>query len=412
MGSEAKTLGERIRTLRKMRQMTVGALAAEVNISRSYLEKIENGSRTPPNALIIRLAKALDVGPERLHGQPYFNHAESEERVQAIIPPLRRIMLTYDSPDDLQVEPRPLQVLAVETEHVSRMRRDGAYAPMGPLLPPLLTELTHVALGSSGREREKAFGLLARAYRAANSLAHKLGYHDLSVTAIERVRWAADRSADPLMQITADYLKAGAMIRVGTFSSARQLLERLAEQVERLAPEGSMTEQQLAVQGAVLLKLAILEARDGHPERAAQYLHEAETAAAFGGNRDTDFYEMSFGPTNTRIHKVAVLIDSGDAEQALARIREWGEQQGREEWELPGGFPAERTSHHYIDVAAAKLTVGDRRGSFASLQIARQISPVHTRFHPTTRHTVAALARLERHSSETVAGYARWAGAI
>ncbi|MFI2078451.1 helix-turn-helix domain-containing protein [Streptomyces triculaminicus] len=407
--STTSHIGERIRELRKIRQLTVRQLAGKVSVSTSLMEKIEAGNRNPAPGLIAQIARALRVGPDRITGQPYMNGAETEEQAQAVIPELRRILLTYDNPDDLVVAPRPLGVLAAEMDHVTQMRQDGQYVPMGPLLPGLLSELTHVALGSSGREQQQAFGWLARGYRATNSLAHKLGYHDLSFTAIERVRWAADQSGDPLMQVTSAYLKAGAMVRMGSYSSARRVLEGLTEEIERLAPEQCLSEAHLALQGAALLKLAILEARDGHPERAQARLDDARGCAALL-RQDTTHYEMSFGPTNVRIHEVATLIDSGDTEQALARLRAWGAEQDRDEWEVPDTLAGERVSHHYIDVAAARLAEGDRAGSYRDLLHARRVSPNHSRFHPTLRSTAATLVRLDRQQDDSIAGLARWAG--
>lgn len=407
--SDSTHIGRRIREVRKMRQLTVRQLAARVAISVSALEKYERGDRTPATGLVAQIARALKVGPERLHGQPFLNGAETEDQVQAVIPDLRRILLTYDSPDDLIAPARPLPVLAAEMDHVAQMRQDGRYVPMGPLLPGLLAELTHRAFTTTGHEQERAYWWLARAYRATNSLAHKLGYHDLSLTAVERVHWAADRSGDPLMQVTGAYLRAGAMLRLGSLGSARRILEGLAAEIEHLSPEESMPEAQTALQGAVLLKLAILEARDGRPEAAWQRLDEARACARLLRG-DTSHYEMSFGPTNVRIHEVAALIDSGDTKQALAKLREWGAEQDREEWELPDALVAERASHHHIDVAAARLAAGDRTGAHRDLMQARRLSPNHTRFHPTVRHTAAALVRLDRHHDDSIAGFARWAG--
>ncbi|MFJ5117903.1 MULTISPECIES: helix-turn-helix domain-containing protein [unclassified Kitasatospora] len=402
-------IGDRIREHRKIRHMTVRELAGKVNISPSTLEKYEAGSRNPSSGLLVRLAKALAVGPERLTGQPFVNGAESDEQVQAIIPELRRIMLTYNSPDDLDAAPRPLPVLAAETRQVAQMRQDGAYVPMAPLLPSLLSELTHVALSTSGRDQAEAFGWLARGYRAANSLSHKLGYHDLSLTAIDRVHWAADRSGESLLQVTAAYLRAGAMLRTGSFSSARRILTALVDEVERLAPEQCPTTAHNAVTGALYLKLAVLEARDRQPDRSAHYLAEARVLARWVGG-DTDVMELSFGPSNVGIHEVAALIDTGDTEQALARLREWGDPQGKEEWALPTGLAAERVSHHHIDVASARLAEGDRVRAFASLKSARRAAPNHTRFHPSVRATAATLVRVDRHATDEITAFAKWAG--
>ena len=403
-------IGERIRTMRKIRHLSVRQLAAKALISTSLLEKIECGDRNPSPALVVALAKALAVGPEILHGQPYYNSTESDEQIQAVIPDLRRVLATYDNPDDLETGPRPLEILAQETAQVSKLRQDASYVRMGSLLPGLLAELGHTALESTGDEQLRAYWWLARGYRAANSLAHKLGHHDLSATALERFRWAADRSRDPHMQVTASYLRAGMLVRLGAFGSARRILNGLLGEIDHLAPEGSYTDELVALRGAVQLKLAMVEVRDGETDRAGVLLDEAAETAAIGGNRDTDLYEMAFGPTNVRIHRVAALIDGGTADEALARLAEWGDEQGLPEWELPAGLVAERASHHHIDVAAAKLLQGDRVGSFSSLRQARELAPAHTRFHPTVRHTAERLVHADRSADESLVAFAAWAG--
>jgi hypothetical protein len=75
------------------------------------------------------------------------------------------------------------------------------YAKLAGLLPGLITGLTVTALGSAGHAQEQAFGLLALAYRAADAIADKHGRHDMSGRATELIRWAAARSADPLLEM-------------------------------------------------------------------------------------------------------------------------------------------------------------------------------------------------------------------
>lgn len=403
------SIGENIRTWRKMRNFTVRQLAAKATISVSSLQKYESGDRNPVPAVVAALARALSVGPEVLNGQPYFNSTEADERIQAVIPDLRRVLATYDSPDALMVPSRPLQVLAAETERVSRMRQNAAYVTMGHVLPALLSELTHAALENGGEDQKEAFWWLARGYRAANSLAHKLGYSDLSNTALERFRWAADQSGDLHMQVTAAYLRAGMLLRLGAFDSARRILSGLIREIDRLAPEESLTEPLTALRGAVMLKLAVVEARDGRQDAAGVLLDEAAEVATLHGGRDTDHYEMAFGPTNVLIHRFSILAEE-DAEQALARLEEWASEQRQSEWVLPVGIAAERSSHHYIDVAAAQLARADRGASFASLKRAQALAPAHTRFHPSVRHTAESLVRADRTDSSDLAAFARWVG--
>lgn len=403
MADDAKELGERIRAARKMRGFSVRQLAEMVNVSIPTLEKYEGGTRNPSNRMIVDLAKALHVGPERLNGQPYMNSAESEDGVQAVIPDLRRVLWTYDSPEESELAPRPLEVLAAEMEHICQMRRDCQYVPMGPLLPSLLTELSQVALSSTGEAQERAYWWLALGYRAANSLSHKLGYHDLSMTAIERVRWAADRSGDPFMSIVAEYLLLGALLRQGTWAPANRLLNELEGRVRSEVAGGRWDNTSRGLLGSIVLKRVALLARQGDVDGAMRGIEEAEEISAASANLDGVYYETSFGPSNVKIHEVHALLETGNPSVAVQQARDFVP---------PPDLPGERRSHHFIDLAAAQLANGDREGSFKSLQEARRISPLHTRFHPSVRHTSATLVRLDRNQHDTVAGFARWTGGI
>ncbi|MGI5339716.1 helix-turn-helix domain-containing protein [Streptomyces sp. CA-181903] len=402
------TPGDRIRIARRARHLSAAQLARRVAISPSYVQKLESGKRKPSPTLLAALAKALHLGPEALTGEPYYGEPEGEDGVRAVLPELRRLLLCYDSPDALDVAPRPLPVLASEVDQVAALRRDARYAPMGPLLPPVLTELTHIALDARGAEREEAFRQLVRAYRAVNSLAHKTGHPDLSHTALERVRWAADRSDDPLARITAGYLVAGAMLRQGAHAPARRKLLALREELKRLVSDVPAADAH-AVDGALLLKLAVLEARENDPERAEARLRDAEEVARAAGGRDLPAYELSFGPTNIRIHRLHTVIGTGDTERALAWLAEWAPVPGGE-WAPPATTAGERSSHHYIDVASAKLAAGDRTGAFSCLRQARRIAPNHTRFHPSVRETTAALLRMDASPSNELVSFGSWAG--
>jgi transcriptional regulator with XRE-family HTH domain len=403
-------VGANIRTARKMRGMTLQQLADATHISVASLEKYESGGRNPSTRAVLDIAKALRVGTDQLNGQPYMNGTEADDGVQAVIPDLRRIMLTYDAPEDLPARPRSLPELEAELERVSAMRRDGQYVPMGQMLPQLLTELTHTALDAApGREQEQAYWLLARAYRAANSLAHKLGYHDLSMTAIERVRWAAARSGDPLMDVIGGYLLLGAMLRQGAWRPATRLMTRLETQVHQIA-SGQWDDQTRGMLGSVVLKRAAARARQGDIDGSMRAIEEAEEIAAACGGRDLVVHETAFGPSNIRIHEVHSLLEIGDAVTAVARAQAPLGDSGAP-FEPPADLPGERRSHHFIDLAAAQLATGDRSGALASLQEAKSIAPNHTRFHPTVRSTAATLVRTSR-TDEQAAAFARWAGAI
>jgi len=60
-------LGEKLRTLRKQRGLTLRELALELNTnSYSYLGKIETGKRTPSAKMIFKIAKFFGVSTDQL----------------------------------------------------------------------------------------------------------------------------------------------------------------------------------------------------------------------------------------------------------------------------------------------------------------------------------------------------------
>ena len=58
-------LGSKLRSLRKLREMTVEELAQRSGVSRSYITNIENGRKTEVSTRIIdALASALGINPD------------------------------------------------------------------------------------------------------------------------------------------------------------------------------------------------------------------------------------------------------------------------------------------------------------------------------------------------------------
>jgi hypothetical protein len=76
------------------------------------------------------------------------------------------------------------------------------------------------------------------------------------------------------------------------------------------------TVEELSLYGAMNLVQAVINAHESHRSRAREYLAEAErTANRIGADR-SDF-DTEFGPTNVRLHRVAVAVVLGDAGEAL-----------------------------------------------------------------------------------------------
>src|SRR5581483_5197516 len=60
-GDLARLVGDRLRTVRKERGLSVGALAAAADIGKGSLSEIENGARNPTLGTLYALAGALGV---------------------------------------------------------------------------------------------------------------------------------------------------------------------------------------------------------------------------------------------------------------------------------------------------------------------------------------------------------------
>jgi hypothetical protein len=144
----------------------------------------------------------------------------------------------------------------------------------------------------------------------------------------------------------------------------------------------------------------VLAAKNGDARLARTHLSIASTAAGVIGE-DREYYYTSFGPSNCKIHEVAAMVELHDGPAALAAARDWAP---------PAGLPAERASHHFIDLARAQVWERDHSGAVESLLAARRIAPQHTRSHPYAKTCVeTVLHRASRRPPDTL-GLATWLG--
>ncbi|MCW2913129.1 MAG: helix-turn-helix domain protein [Actinomycetia bacterium] len=389
--SSSNEIGRRIAAARTARRMTQPALAAAAHVSLSTLRKAEQGSRPVSERLLYALADALDVDPDRLTGK----RAHTDSRVHATIPAVRTAVDTYDLPDDGPVRSLPHLHTAVAT--ATRQRLSSQYTRISETAPELLAELTRAVHSSTGAEQEDAAALLAAAYRAADAVAYKYGYYDLSARLVELMRWAAALSGDPVLTATAAY------VRTEIFFASRNLAPGLrALEAATSAMPPPVTVPARAALGALHMRAAVVAARlledrgtvDDHL-RNARRLADQVSEGIYNGT--------AFGPASMRIHEVSVAVELGDGSRAVEVAGSWAP---------PRELPAERRSHYYIDLSRAQLWVGLRDEAFQSLHTARQIAPQHVREHPYVRDTLATLLRLHLAPAQALVSYAEWARAI
>lgn len=312
--------------------------------------------------------------------------------IHAAIPRLRRALDRLDLPDDGPT--RAPNDLHGEIVRASDDRLQSRYGDLARRLPDLIAELARAGQLGDAAGRRHAATLLTLALRAADGVAFKFGYLDLSARLIDLMRSAAQIAEDPLLLAAVAYVRTETFFATGDLETAARALELAADQVPDLGTTSSS-----AAFGALHMRAAVVAGRAGKADLAADHLREAGRAA---GNVPEGIYVgTAFGPASLRIHELAVAVELRDPlgiERAAS-------------WHPPAGLPAERRSHYFIDLARAQLTLGRHEDAYVCLQAARQAAPEHTRTHPQVRQSLSALLRTHSGPSAGLLDLAAWARA-
>jgi len=380
--------GQAIASARKARGLTQSELARQAAISLSLLRKIERGARPLTPGIRATLDAVLARVP-----RPADNEA-APERIAAALPQLREVMDAYDIPPELPYAVRPLTELRRMTSSATARRLSSEYAKLAGILPGLITDLTATALSSAGHEQERAFALLALAYRAADAIADKHGRQDMSGRATELIRWAAARSADPQLEMMSTYVRAELFFSGQHARSGLRMIDSVT------APAPAVSDAPLlAMRGALCMRAAVLAARARMPDEAADRMAEAQAIAR--QVPDGVYHGTAFGPASVRVHDLALAVEIGDVGRAIRLAGQW---------QPSHALPAERRSHFHIEAARAYCWAGNREQAVAALLEARRAAPQHTRCNPDVIETIRVLIRGSRKPPPSLLQLANWVG--
>ncbi|MGA5756820.1 helix-turn-helix domain-containing protein [Nonomuraea bangladeshensis] len=380
--------GDRIAAIRSTRRMTQSDLARAANVSLSMIRKLEQGSRNPGDTVLDAIATALGVDPSRLlHGT-----SRTDSRVHGAIPLLRRAITTCDFPDEGPV--RPLPELQVAAGEAVRWRLESQYVRLSYVLPELITELIRGC-----RTTSALAPLLVTSYRAADAVAYKYGYLDLSARLIDLMRQTSMLVEDPLLAASVAYVRTEVFFATHTYGAGLRALECEIDRLRTRREDTSL--QYMGVLGSLHMRAAVVAARAGQVEDALS--HQVEAQRLGGILPEGIYYGTAFGPDSVRIHDVSFAVSLGDGH--LRAALDIGDT-----WAPPSSMPAERRSGFFIELARARLWAGKRDAAFDALRSARRIAPQHTREHRWVREDVETLLRLHRASSDELCSFAEWLG--
>lgn len=394
MASEGdETIGQRIAQFRKLRGFTQRGLAMRAHVAYGTLTKVETGHALASPAVVAAVARALSVNVTQLTGQPFVEELRAA-RVDQLIEPLRVALDSYDLRPPEDVAARPIGMVAADVGRVcDEAMCDGLVAKAAVELPGLLDELSASVAADGGEEGWRA---LSSAYRAVRHVVLNWGFRDLADIALDRATWAGVNGGDPLAEVVRHRARASNHLRAGAYDTGRQLLD-VALRVLDDAPDDR---RRAVLAGHTHLGWAVNAARAGDPDVVADHLDAADRLAQRTGEAPTVGW-FGFGPTNVAVHRVATLIEATDYGPAIT---------AGESLRLPLDWPATRAAHHHMDLGRAYAAVGRHDQALASLTLAKNLAPMQTRFHTTTRQTVQHLLAARRRVTEPLASYARWVG--
>jgi transcriptional regulator with XRE-family HTH domain len=400
LGVDRSTIGRWERGTQSPQPWQRPDLATALNVTLEALDDVLRRTRQHHSAAIVDSretrvgvldgAAAGDEVRQRREPSDRTGSDMADQVVRVGIPRLRRALDRLDLPED---GPTPsLADLRLEVARLIEHRTEARYVELIWRLPDVLAQLARAHHLPASAGQRGAATLLALALRAADGVAFKFGYLDLSARIIDHMRAAALDAEDPLLMATVGYVRTESFFVTGDLATAARLLTRTADD---LLAEGIDSTAAAASYGALHMRAAVVAARAGQTDTAWEHLDEAGRIVHHVP--DGVYVGTAFGPSSVRIHELAVAVELGDSPAAVHRTG-W--------WQPPPHLPAERRSHFYIELAAAQLDLGRHEDTYHCLAAARYIAPEHTREHPRVRQALTTLLRAYRSPSTDLLNFA------
>ncbi|MFE0590983.1 helix-turn-helix domain-containing protein [Micromonospora echinospora] len=378
--SELLPIGRRVAYWRGRRKLSQQVLADRLGKSKSWVDKVERGVRSLDKvstlqdiAAVLRIDTAVLLGRD---GQPagVTERAEGVERIRAA---LSTYEIALERPTARRV--LPVEGLTRKVAHAWTTFQHARYPQLVDLVPELVADAQRIHAQDPGVGRLP----LVEAYRVTASLLGKLGAPDVAWLAVDRAMIAA--TGDRVL-VAAAAVQLGQVLRES--GRTRVTKSVLLAAAYRIAPPviefGDPAE--LSLCGILLVQAALAAARDGDDRTAVELIDEAADMAARVGDGH-DHHRTAFGPTAVELAQVAVAVEQGDAEDAVARHEKVTTRDG---WRW---LAAEHRAAYLIDATRAYLHADDPVNAGRVLMEADRIAPAEIRHRPAGRDVLALVAR-------------------
>jgi len=378
-----RELGSRIAYWRERRGVTQRLLADRIGRSKSWVEKVEAGTRSANRLpILLSICEELRIDLPILIGNDLARDTHdciNDIQVEHIRTALERYdAVRNDIPDAF-------------TADIARLRRQVSYAwsafeladyqVVSRTLPDILLDAqhSHAVMESADTAR-----ILTEVYQITASTLRKLGEYELAWLAGDRGVVLAERDGDLMDAALTGFRVAIALTSLGRAKAAFDLNVSYASRLER----DLRTEEAKSVYGHILLQAAMAAASKGDASGVRDMISEAKSIARHVPAH-VNHYRLSFSPANVELHHVAALVSLGEGGLAVEAAADIDQEGIRE-------LRRERRGTYLIDIARGYSQSGRRDEAVEKLLEAEALAPREVNCRPVARSTIENLIQRSR----------------
>jgi transcriptional regulator with XRE-family HTH domain len=357
-----RTIGQRIRLVRKSRRLTLRVVAGLVDVSIAHLSRIETGKTALDSwSLLFALADVLRVAPSDLTSLPIPAPANGHTDSSITAVRLAVMAVTDRQPGG--------EVQSVEQlRHRYQAAVDGDCKNRGAVLPGLIADV-HTTLAQRREMAELlplAVLLPSWAFLYVAGAPLELRWQDVMLA-----RTLAEELEDPILLGLVARRATGVMLDSGAFGLARAKLD--ATTVPTATDEGRQ------VSGMLALDRSLVAAAEGRAaESAAALEHAGELAARTTG----DAFTIGFNPFSVGLWRMAAALECGEPDEAIRVAKTVNPREH--------SFPSRRATY-WVDYGHALTSVRRRDDAARALLRAEKLHPTWVLRKPRTRDTLVEL---------------------
>jgi transcriptional regulator with XRE-family HTH domain len=369
---DARTIGQRLRRIRKARRKSLVVVAGLAGMSKSQLDRIERGEVALDRiSQIVALANALQIAPGDLMRLPVPAPANGHTDSATDEVRLALMAVSRHRPGGQVV---PVEVLRARVNVILEAGRECRQAEVGAALPALIRDV-HTSLAAGHDVAELLdLAVILHVQSASHWLREAGAPLDLrrenDVTLAYRL---AEERDTPIALGLATYGATRVMLAAGAFELAREDLA--AVDVPTATPESAQLAGMLALSQS---RVAAADSRgadaDAAVEQAAELARHTGEGTAYG---------LGFGPTNVGLWRMEAMLEVGDHELVTALAGSLN----------PDVHPyRSRRSSYWRDYGRALARVKGRHDdAVIAFRRAEQIHPHRVQRDPFAREVLAEL---------------------